>query len=209
MARITPKTVRFTQVVERSGKPQVHTLWLPPDKDPELKRAEHAHRVMRVGHGSQGGKTDVGTVGLESSAKPEGQVLIFPKSLKPFEGARIVGIKFDLVEQPKLADLRKPAHKPPARKRAQIHAAKSQRLSKSIAAALKPTETASSPPTAAKPAKVPRAKPEPAAKTKPASPPKMTAGHAKLLRQVRSALKELKSGKTVAAYQRLQHAVSE
>lgn len=102
MARAGKKTVRFTQVVERSGRPQVHTLWLPPDKDPELQRAQKAHRVMTIEPGSGGSKADVGTIGFERDAKL-GQYLIFPKSLKAFDGARVVGIKFDLVAQPKLA----------------------------------------------------------------------------------------------------------
>jgi hypothetical protein len=103
VARAGIKTVRFTQVVERSGQPQVHTLWLPPDKDPELQRAQKAHRVMTIESGGAGGKTDVGRVGFSPDSKRPAQFLIFPKSLKTFEGARVVGIKFDLVAQPKLA----------------------------------------------------------------------------------------------------------
>ena len=117
MARAGKKTVRFTQVVERSGRPQVHTLWLPPDKDPELQRAQKAHRVMTIEPGSSGSKTDVGTVGFKRDAKL-GQFLIFPKSLKTFDGAHVVGIKFDLVAQPKLAAVAPLRHsKEPPRRR--------------------------------------------------------------------------------------------
>ena len=77
----------------------MHTLWLPPDKDPELQRAQKAHRVMTIEPGSSGSKADAGTVGFERDAKL-GQFLIFPKSLKPFDGARVVGIKFDLIAEP-------------------------------------------------------------------------------------------------------------
>jgi hypothetical protein len=105
VARSANKTVRFTQVVERSGAPQVHTLWLSPEKDPELQRAEKTHRVMTIHPAGSGGKTDVGTVGFKSDEGSNAQFLIFPKSLKRFEGARVVGIKFDLVEQPKLASV--------------------------------------------------------------------------------------------------------
>jgi hypothetical protein len=97
------RTVRFTQVVKRSGEPQVHTLWVAPEKDPELQRAEKANRVMTIHASHRGGKSDVGAVGFDPNADHGGQFLIFPKSLKPFAGARVVGIKFDLVEQPKLS----------------------------------------------------------------------------------------------------------
>lgn len=100
VARAAQKTVRFTRVVERSGQPRVHTLWLPPEKDPEFKRAREAHRVMTVEPGGSG-KTDVGIVGFDAAHDKGGQFLIFPKSLEPFADARVVGIKFDLIAQPK------------------------------------------------------------------------------------------------------------
>lgn len=67
------------------------------------------------------GRTDAGFVGFDP-AKP-GQFLIFPKSLRPFEGARVVGIKFDLVAQPKFASAREltavaPASRSPRARRA-------------------------------------------------------------------------------------------
>ncbi|HUR58445.1 MAG TPA: hypothetical protein VM029_12085 [Opitutaceae bacterium] len=96
------KTVRFTEVVRRSGKPHVHTLWLAPEKDPALVRARKADRVMTVAAGGGAGKTDAGFVGFEPGQHEGGQFLIFPQSLKPFAGARVVGIKFDLIDQPKL-----------------------------------------------------------------------------------------------------------
>lgn len=94
------KTVRFTQVVERCGRPRVHTLWTTPQKDPELTRARKTGRVMTVHR--ERGKTDVGEIGLASTRDGRVQILVFPKSLARFAGARIVGIKFELVEQPKL-----------------------------------------------------------------------------------------------------------
>src|SRR4051812_14282521 len=102
MPATAPKTVRFTRIVERSGQPHVHTLWLPPDKDPELKHAIAGHRVMSIVRSTRGGKTDSGVVGFDANER-NAQLLIFPKSLRAFEGAHVVGIKFDLVEQAKLA----------------------------------------------------------------------------------------------------------
>jgi hypothetical protein len=109
--------VRFTQVVERSGRPHVHTLWVPPAKDAEFKRARESHRLMTIQSGSISGKADAGFVGFDPAHPEGGQFLIFPKSLKRFEGARVVGIKFDLIEQPPLTAVKKVKRAAPSRRR--------------------------------------------------------------------------------------------
>ncbi|MDO8543858.1 MAG: hypothetical protein Q7S40_25730 [Opitutaceae bacterium] len=53
-------TVRFTQVVEKCGRPHVHTLWVTPEKDSEFMRAHKAGRVMTISH--SGGKTEGNSV---------------------------------------------------------------------------------------------------------------------------------------------------
>lgn len=213
------KTIRFSQVVERSGQPQVHTLWMAPEKDPQFRRAQQSHRVMTVAP-SAVGKTEVGHVGTTLDTPVGGQFLIFPKSLKPFEGARVVGIKFDLIEQPKLASLPEqvPSGPPKAARRIQKSPGKP--------AAPKPTTVKSqSPKPVAPPADAtppPRAAeqtPQPTA-TPPAKPdsPKTrrtrkraqptTQAPAALLRAVKAAMKDLQQGKPVAAYQRLERATA-
>jgi hypothetical protein len=230
MARAN-KTVRFTQVVERSGKPQVHTLWLPPDKDPELQRAEKAHRVMTVESGVAGGKTDVGRVGFNAGTGNPAQFLIFPKSLKRFEGARVVGIKFDLVAQPEFAStdaLRRAANAKPhrnARKAATARISASQAVPPvpaSHAPAADPPDT----PTADEPQVLPfKPAGREAKQTQVRRRPriKQTATHSdkaltsptnaprretELIREIRAAMKELQRGKSVAAYQRLERAIA-
>lgn len=89
------KTVRFSQVVSRAGKPEVYLLWTEPEKDTEFTKALKAGRVMTVHQASGTTKTDYGTVGYEKGTNE--QILIFPKSLKSFEGKRVVGVKYDLV----------------------------------------------------------------------------------------------------------------
>jgi hypothetical protein len=81
------KTIRFAQVVSRSGRPHVHTLWVAPEKDAELRRAQKDHRVMTVLSGN-GGKADTGVVGFERSKSAAAQVLIFPQSLARFADRR-------------------------------------------------------------------------------------------------------------------------
>jgi hypothetical protein len=236
VAPAVKKTVRFTNVVERSGEPQVHTLWVPPEKDPELQRAQKAHRVMTIERPASGGKTDVGFVGFDASPaarNKNAQYLIFPKSLKRFEGARVVGIKFDLVSQPKLASADRlkhfaeptpkargkksawpPANSVPTKKSGPktdgTQEDEGAKLPQVIPFAPPPVESkrAKEPALAARAAAVAETKVETAATTPAAEAGKATRREAALLREVRAAMKELQRGKSVAAYQRLERAVS-
>lgn len=88
--------VRFSKVVEAAGRPGVHVLWIDPDKDPILKKAINAKRVMTVHQGLTHGKADYGTVGFQKGVS--GQILIFPKSLKLFADMRVTGVKYDLLD---------------------------------------------------------------------------------------------------------------
>jgi len=227
-----PKTVRFTRVVERSGQPEAHALWLPPDKDPEFKRALAAHRVMSVQ--PRRGKTDLGFVGFDEKRSKGGQFLIFPKSLRSFEGAEVVGIKFDLIEQPKIVRVTGDPHAVPTAARKAASAAAKARAARELAAASKTeakAESESEPATEEKTRPTPReTSAAPARVSAPrlarVAPPRHTrraaAPHALdtsssraaspdtavLVREIRAALKELQRGKTVAAYQRLEHAIA-
>jgi hypothetical protein len=90
------ETVRFSKIVEAAGRPLVHVLWIDPDKDPILKKAVNAKRVMTVHQGLTHGKADYGTVGFQKGVS--GQILIFPKSLKHFADRRVTGVKYDLLD---------------------------------------------------------------------------------------------------------------
>lgn len=183
------KTVRFSQVIAAAGRPRAHTLWVPPERDPEFKRARTANRVMTIAHTA--GKTDAGIVGFDAK-QGASEFLIFPKSLKKFEGARVVGVKFDLVEQPKLG-----AAKPGAWKTAPAHPSARARKAK-------PAKLIPFPPSEKTPPPKPARKPEAERQTKAeAKPPE--AMH--LVREIRAALKELEAGKSVAAYRRLEKAI--
>jgi hypothetical protein len=223
------KTVRFTNIVERSGTPRVHTLWLPPEKDPELKRAEAAHRVMTIASPGDGSKTDRGVVGFDPHAGKVSQFLIFPKSLKRFEGAKVVGIKFDLLEQPKLApaDPLKSLTASPAKRRGSKKTTPSKptatRATRATADFDKPAETTKSasdpkvvsfelpePTPSHAPAPAPTSKTARSQKKAPRAAKSKADGKSKtfLVREIRAAMKELKAGKAVAAYQRLQNAAA-
>jgi mannose-6-phosphate isomerase-like protein (cupin superfamily) len=88
------KTVRFSDILNQAGEPDVHLLWIDPDKDKNLQKAIREHRVMTL-HQFQGGKSDYAVIGFEKGVP--GQVLIFPKSLKPFEGRKVIAIKYELL----------------------------------------------------------------------------------------------------------------
>ena len=87
-------TVRFSKVIEACGKPDIHLLLIDPAKDKTLQAAIKSDRVMTLYQ--QSGTTDHGIVGFEQGRSR--QFLVFPKSLKPFDGQRIVGIKYELLE---------------------------------------------------------------------------------------------------------------
>ncbi|MEY2546620.1 MAG: hypothetical protein QOG48_1737 [Verrucomicrobiota bacterium] len=93
MKLLNVKTVRFADVVEKAGAPEVYTLWQKPAQDRHLQSAIKNHRVMTVQR-TEGG-TEFGEVGFKE--RKGASYLVFPKSLKGFENKRIVGIKWELV----------------------------------------------------------------------------------------------------------------
>jgi hypothetical protein len=87
------KTARFAEVVEKSGKPEVYTLWQKPAADRHFQSLNKNNRVMTV-QKSEGGR-DFGLIGFKE--RKGASYLAFPKSLKRFAEKRIVGINWDLV----------------------------------------------------------------------------------------------------------------
>lgn len=103
------KTVRFAQVVEQCGQPEIHLLLVDPKRDAKFQKAIRAQRVMTVHQSTHGQQADHAEVAFEAGAKR--QFLIFPRSLSRFAGARVVGIKYDLMESGETRRKR-PAPKP-------------------------------------------------------------------------------------------------
>lgn len=88
------KTVRFADVVEKAGKPEVYTLWQKPAQDRHLQSLIKNNRVMTVQKSESG--TDFGFAGFKE--RKDAIYLVFSKSLKRFENKRVVGINWDLVK---------------------------------------------------------------------------------------------------------------
>jgi hypothetical protein len=88
------KTARFSAIVDKCGQPEVHTLWQKPKADRHFQSLLKNNRVMTVRPTESG--TDFGEVGFNQKAGA--RFLAFPKSLKRFEGKRIIGIDWSLVK---------------------------------------------------------------------------------------------------------------
>jgi hypothetical protein len=170
-------------------------------------RARKGDRVMTVESGVRG-KADVGVVGFDATHRKGSQLLIFPRSLKPFAGARIVGIKFDQVEQPApLEPARRDSPKPRVRKSApsirrsaETHAPIERELPVSIG----PAGRAG----ALRPPAVRRASPSRAA-TRSKHAIKSPQAANVLKREIIAALDEMRQGESVAAYERLKRTLEE
>ena len=113
MAADSEKPVRFSTLVEQSGKPDVHVLLVAPESDEVLQKAIKGRRIVSLKQEPTSTRKDFGIVGFLNEKHVS--YLIFPKALKAAEGQRVVGLKYELVEQPKLSP--EPTSKPkPARK---------------------------------------------------------------------------------------------
>ena len=179
------KTVRFANVIRKSGKPEIY-LPLSAD-DPDFQRALKSDRVMSLVGASAGSKTTHGEVGYDKGQRA--QLLIFPKSLESFADSKIVGIDYDSFAEPRAA--REPAAKP----------AKAEKPS------AKPKAVHSAPPPKTVPEKPAREKvihfPEPKKREKPSPDADQLQAFA------RQALRALEKNNSVAAYNLLKRMVGE
>ena len=93
MKLLKTKTTRFSQVIEKCGKPQVYTLWQKPSTDRHLQAQLKNNRVMTVLKTESG--TDFGIIGFKE--KKDARYLVFSKSLESFADHRIIGINWTLI----------------------------------------------------------------------------------------------------------------
>ena len=110
-----PKTIRFGDLVRNSGRPHVATLWVDPEKDPSFSRAIAENRVLTVHADPASHKKEYGEIGFH---REQGATyLVFSQPL-PRDQARIVGINYELTEEPPPPpkDLVSPIQVKPAKK---------------------------------------------------------------------------------------------
>ena len=98
MERIDTRRLRFTQVVAECGEPEVHLLFA---EDRQFEQALRDERVMSVKQ--ERGKKEFGMVGFDPKHIA---LLVFPKPLTAFIGARVIGIDYELIKKPRLRKLR-------------------------------------------------------------------------------------------------------
>jgi len=184
------KTVRFAQVIAKSGKPETHSLWTSLEKDPVFKAALASNRIMTVHQNTVGSTADHGFVGYEKTAL--GTLLVFPRSLKSFANRRVVGIKYDLLNDPPET---KPARNPKL---------KMLRKPKSESSA-KPDPKSMPPP---KPKRVFKKRLAPRNLKSSAGPQKESHQLVTLRTALKKAMNDLQRGKAVSAFQVLERALS-
>ena len=94
MKLLKTKNIRFAEVVEKCGEPEVYTLWQKPKADKHLQSMLKNNRAMTILQSEAG--SDFGLVGFREGKGA--RYLVFPKSLKRFIDRRVVGIKWELVQ---------------------------------------------------------------------------------------------------------------
>jgi hypothetical protein len=159
----------------------LHLVLTDPKKDRDVQKMVKAGRVMTIHQEAVGTKTDRGEFGFHPG--PLRQFLIFPKTLKPFEGRSVVGIKYDLLDP--ASETKKP--------RPKAHHSTGKSTPQKVPKPSPPREESS--------AKIVRFSAPPA--------PPEDAALAQLRKQVRRAIRLLEDGKTVAAFNLLKKAVGD
>jgi len=95
MKLLKTKTVRFSQIVEECGQPNVYTLWEKPAADRRFQAQLKNNRVMTIQKSESG--TDFGIIGFKE--RKGARYLVSPKSLKQFADKRVRGIDWTLVRE--------------------------------------------------------------------------------------------------------------
>ena len=95
MKLLKTKTVRFSQIVEECGQPNVYTLWEKPAADRRFQAQLKNNRVMTIQKSESG--TDFRIIGFKE--RKGARYLVFPKSLKQFADKRVIGIDWTLVRE--------------------------------------------------------------------------------------------------------------
>jgi hypothetical protein len=106
------KQVRFGKIVETGGKPEAYLAFSDPDKDPSFVRAAKESRVVTIKQEPTSKRKDFGIVGYVK--EKYATYLIFPKSLKEFDGQRVIGIDYSILQS---ADVRIGGKVPAPRKK--------------------------------------------------------------------------------------------
>jgi hypothetical protein len=113
------KQVRFAKILEAGGKPEAYLAFSDPEKDPGFMRAAKESRVVTIKQEPTSKHKDFGIVGYVK--EKYATYLLFPKSLREFDGQRVIGIDYSILES---ADVRIGGKVPAPRKKPEPKRAK-------------------------------------------------------------------------------------
>lgn len=94
------RKLRFGDLVRSSGRPKSKTLWTDPNKDTTFSQAIRQNRVMTVMQAPITKQKDFGRIGFHS--QPYASYLVFPRPLPKEPDSRIIGINYQLLEEPEV-----------------------------------------------------------------------------------------------------------
>lgn len=97
---LSMNTIRFGDLVRGSGRPKTLTLWTKPQDNPSLTEAIKQNRVLTVVQ--ETGKKDRGLIGFKQL--PGALYLEFPRPLPGEEDAKVIGINYQLIDEPTLPE---------------------------------------------------------------------------------------------------------
>jgi hypothetical protein len=102
-------------------------LWTDPAKNPDFQRAIKENRILTVSQKPTGTKKDIAQIGFKQQSNVS--YLIFPKGLPDDHEAKVIGIKYDMIESPAVSDPVPPDRKPskPRRKPVEMNPQKAQK----------------------------------------------------------------------------------
>jgi hypothetical protein len=96
------KELRFGELVKKSGKPEIVSLWTDPRRDRSFMKAVKENRVLTLTQEPASKKKDFGKIGFHRT--PHASYLIFPRPLPKGATPRVIGIKYRLMQQPRVPD---------------------------------------------------------------------------------------------------------
>jgi hypothetical protein len=94
------KKIRFGDLVRNSGRPQPMTLWTDPKNDKSFSKAVKENRIVTVIEDPASKRKGFGQIGFH--AQPHAFYLVFPRSLPRENGSRVIGINYELLEEPRV-----------------------------------------------------------------------------------------------------------
>lgn len=91
--------IRFGDLVRLSGRPETHTLWSgDPVKDRSFQKTIRQNRLLTIVHEPTSTRKPFGQIGYHP--KGSATYLVFPRPLPKAPRSRVVGINFDLLDEP-------------------------------------------------------------------------------------------------------------